>query len=203
MSDKRRIPLHDAEQLAAELVELLEPACDRIEVAGSIRRRRPDVGDVEIVCQPRQEPLRDFFGLETGGQINFVDEACDVMLSDSTLAKRLDANGRPRWGSRYKAAIFQGFAVDLFCVLPPAQFGTIFVIRTGPAAFSHRLVTARRDGGWMPDWLSEKDGHLRHRDGTPLVTPNEEDVFQALGLPFVEPQDRTDSWRPARVGAAW
>lgn len=39
MSDGPRIPLTEAQRLAAAVMELLRPHCDRIEVAGSVRRQ--------------------------------------------------------------------------------------------------------------------------------------------------------------------
>jgi hypothetical protein len=42
-------------------------------------------------------------------------------------------------------------AIDLFIVLPPAQFGAFFAIRTGTAEFSQWLVTPREKGGAIPE----------------------------------------------------
>ena len=50
---KERIPLAEGVKLANEVVALLETSCERLEVAGSIRRQKETVGDVEIVCIPR------------------------------------------------------------------------------------------------------------------------------------------------------
>ena len=49
---KTRVPLARAQVVAAEVVALLAPACERIEIAGSVRREKTDVGDIEIVCTP-------------------------------------------------------------------------------------------------------------------------------------------------------
>ena len=201
MSEKVRIPLAEAERLATELVELLSPVCERIEVAGSSRRRKATVGDVEIVCIPMVEAETDMFGLESGGSRNLFDERCEELVMSGQLDKRRDIHGRPHWGARSKAALYRGFACDLFAVLPPAQFGTIFLIRTGSSEFSHRLVTQRRQGGCMPEWMQQRDG-LLWSNGSPVPTPEEGDVFAALGLSWVEPAERTDSWRPAGLGTA-
>lgn len=45
--------LEQAQRLAQQLVVDLEPACERIEVAGSIRRQRSQVKDIELVVIPR------------------------------------------------------------------------------------------------------------------------------------------------------
>ena len=52
MTAKSRHPLDLAEVTAAVLVKLLAPACERIEVAGSVRRGRLDVGDIELLAVP-------------------------------------------------------------------------------------------------------------------------------------------------------
>ena len=46
------IPLKRAKDIAAKVVEALQPFCTRIEVAGSIRRERPEVGDIDLVIEP-------------------------------------------------------------------------------------------------------------------------------------------------------
>ena len=52
MSTSTRIPLEYAWAMSAALIDLLHPGYLQIEVADSIRRGKPDVGDIEIVCQP-------------------------------------------------------------------------------------------------------------------------------------------------------
>ena len=130
-SDKTRIPLAEARILASELVGMLAPSCDRIAVAGSIRRGSPTVGDIEIVCLPKFLQRTDgLFGDEFTLE-DLCHEWCDGCLSDGTFAKRLDVNGRPAWGRKHKRALFQGVPVDLFSVIEPAQWGVILAIRTG------------------------------------------------------------------------
>jgi DNA polymerase/3'-5' exonuclease PolX len=62
-TEKRPHPLAEIEPVARELVELLRPVTTRIEIAGSIRRRKPTCSDIEIVCEPLigQEPAGDVF----------------------------------------------------------------------------------------------------------------------------------------------
>ena len=146
---KVRIPLAQAEEYAAEIVGLLAPACSRIEIAGSIRRRRPDVGDIEIVCIPTLIPVidQDLFSAPIQGEpVNLLDSRCLKLIGDGTLDLRPDKNGRSANGSRYKRLLYRDFGLDLFIVLPPAQWGVLFTIRTGSAEFSHRLVTDKRQG---------------------------------------------------------
>ena len=55
MGGETRWPLRQAAALARSLVTFLEPYCDRIEVAGSVRRQKADVGDIELVLVPKLE----------------------------------------------------------------------------------------------------------------------------------------------------
>lgn len=190
MSDGTRIPLAEAQALAAEVVEFLAPYCTQIAVAGSIRRERPTIGDIEIVCLPLySDPPVDLFGEPTGDRPNQLDARCDWLFEQGVLGKRFDRNGRPRWGSGLKWATYRDFPLDLFPVVAPAQYGVDLLIRTGSAAFSHRFVTPRRQGGWMPDgWHVLRGALWRH--GEMLDSPTEASVFEAIGRPYIEPQDR-------------
>ncbi len=55
MSPGPKMPLAPARRLAEALVRELEPACERIEIAGSIRRGADHVGDLELLAIPRLE----------------------------------------------------------------------------------------------------------------------------------------------------
>ena len=45
--------LQQAQALAEELASGLEPGCTRIEIAGSVRRGKPEPHDLEIVAIPK------------------------------------------------------------------------------------------------------------------------------------------------------
>lgn len=54
----RGIPLEEARQAAGHLLESLADYCERVELAGSVRRERRMVKDIEVVPTPEE---RDFF----------------------------------------------------------------------------------------------------------------------------------------------
>ena len=193
--------------IAESLLEAWGPACERIEIAGSVRRGNPDPHDIEIVAIPRREVLvakRDMFADSevATSERNLLDELLAGWKAGGRLRDRPDKNGRGAWGPRLKRALYQttisqlnrNVGIDIFSVLPPAQWGVIFAIRTGPADFSKELVTSRLEGGFMPVGMQVKDGSLwiAGRNGSARVdTPEEEDFFAALGLPCWPPQERT------------
>lgn len=117
-----------------------------------------------------------------------------VRLESLGITPRLNVNGhRIGWGQRFLAGVWherEDCPVDIFCVLPPAQWGAIFAIRTGPAEYSKWLVTRALGLG-----LQCQNGRLIYQDGTPFAgseraTPEEEDFFGALGLDWVPPHER-------------
>jgi DNA polymerase/3'-5' exonuclease PolX len=167
-------------------IELLAPACERIQIAGSIRRRKETVKDVEIVLIPKTEPTGMFGdGPPASLQFQLVQEWASV----GVFRHRLDKNGRPACGPRFQRLIFEGMPLDVFCVLPPAQWGLILAIRTGPWEFSKRMMTPKHLGGMLPMGCKVQDGQLWDRQ-QPIPLPEEEDVFRHLGMDWIEPEAR-------------
>ena len=50
--------LKDAEKLAEQIMEQIRPFCDRLVVAGSIRRKKSEVRDVDFVLIPQERHRR-------------------------------------------------------------------------------------------------------------------------------------------------
>lgn len=98
-----KLPLQKAEKWAKRVVEILAPHCERIEIAGSIRRKKSEIADIEIVCIPKRES--DMFGAPA--------EVCEGFTKAINQWKsvRGDADGR------YTQRILpntDGFTVDIF-----------------------------------------------------------------------------------------
>ena len=87
-TDKTRFPIQIAELVGASLVERLEDVCDRIEVAGSIRRRRQFVGDIEILCIPKTGGL-DLFGADVVEVAPPFDPSGNTALVGATMMYEL------------------------------------------------------------------------------------------------------------------
>lgn len=170
------------------LVDALAPACHSIAVAGSLRRNRPDVGDIEIVAVPRISSEQD--GMFATADRNHLAEAVDRLIEERVLASHPTD---PKRGERYSKLLHRGsgLQVDLFSATADT-FGLIFLIRTGPASYSQRFVTDLRRRG-----LHVASGQL-HRGSLGcgsyacdvLPTPTEEDVFLLADWPFVKPELR-------------
>lgn len=186
MSERVQFLASDVRDLAEEFIETIQPYCERIAIAGSLRRGKPWVRDMEIVAVPKRTPQHDLFG-EIVGYTNHLDE---FIVAATPISPRLDSRGQGAWGERYKRALHCGVPLDLFCVLPPAQWGLIYMIRTGPADFSRRLVTPQRFGGLLPDRYTIHDGAIWSGNDL-LSTPEEDDVFAVVNIRRIAPEDRS------------
>ena len=74
--------------------------------------------------------------------------------------------------------------IDLFIVRPPAEFGVIFAIRTGPGDWNQRLVTD------CQKYLRRVDKGRVYRSGQYVSCPEEEDFFAAIGQEYLPPAER-------------
>lgn len=195
-SSVQRWPAKAGFDLALILMGWLADVVDRIQIAGSLRRDKPDLGDLELVMMPKFQSQKGLFG-DTGESINLLNQRCDEMLRMGLVTKRLNKNGHPiAWGDREKAMVFQGMPVDFFIVLPDRQWGPTMLIRTGPGNANGVLVTRNgvqnRDGnlGIMPAGMVMDNATL-WREGKNLNTPEEVDVFREMGLPYIPPHLRS------------
>ena len=183
MSENDKRPYEQAAEIAHELVDLLRPACLRIEIAGSLRRRCATIGDIEIVAVPR-------LPVDLLGDISYtLPTQVDLFLRDTRKIKD---------GHKYKQFEYKGMTIDLFLQPDPATWGVNFLLRTGSAMFSKWLVTKKRFYGAMPENMRVKDGRLWRGDML-MYTPEEADVFEALGLPFIKPVYQRDYYVWLRV----
>ena len=193
----------EALTVAQRLLELLQPACGRIAIAGSLRREKPQVRDIELVAVARWADRPVGLLDDVTESVDALEELVAAMLWDGTLTARKVENHRAdgsvdlqtKLGPAFKALVFDGIPVDLFVVRPPATWGVIFALRTGPGDWNTQLVMAckaigrRVEGGQVVAW------HGASGSWRAVPTPEERDFFEALGQPWVEPRER----HPGRI----
>lgn len=196
MSSHPAVPLARMRIYADHVVNVLQPLCRRIEIGGSVRRGKAMCADIEIVCVPIIGYAHLDGELLPRHDVNLLDKYIRERLDPASelwagmhLTRRLDVNGRSAVGDRYKRLAVDGVPLDLFSVLPPAQWGVIMVIRTGPAEFSQKMVTQIRKGGYLPDDCEVREGTVK-RLGERLVLAEEADFFALCGMAWIAPEDR-------------
>lgn len=181
--------LERARKLAGQIVEQLGPMCEKIEVAGSIRRGRPNVNDIDLVVLPKD------------GQLNALRERVKrntrlITDGEENLIVNLTLNGTPGGGTR--PTVFQ---LDVFIARPastdffqplPSNWGTMLLNRTGSTAHNIFLVERAKSLGlrWNPYHGVFGKCPRTGRSGVCLASETEEEIFKVLGLEFVPPEKR-------------
>lgn len=185
---KTRYPRSLGLKVAAELCRALTPACERIVVAGSLRRQKADVGDVEILFIPRTERRADPGDMFGQVDVNLADEIILRLEAQGVLERRLNANGSPMYGPKNKLVrhVATGMPVDLFTATADNWFNYL-VCRTGPAESNTRICLAAQAQG--AKWNPYGEGFTDAR-GISRRMESERAVFDYVGLPFAEPEGR-------------
>jgi DNA polymerase (family 10) len=161
-----RLLIHDADVLMADLVARLRDArgVRRIEVAGSLRRRRPTIGDLDLLAAVDDPPA-------VIAALDGLKEVDKVVAAGTDKSSILLAES--------------GLRVDLM-VCPPEAWGTHLVHFTGSKDHNIALRGMALDRGWS---LSEK-GWKVIDTGELLLDAEETDVYERLGLPWIPPEIR-------------
>jgi len=186
MSDKKKYPASEAMLVGTHLLSLLGLVTERAIIAGSLRRGRPEVGDVEILYIPKFENRQaDFFPT---APVNLADEKINSLLASNYLAKRPSVTGMFTWGPSNKLAIqtSTGIPVDLFATTPEKWWVSL-VIRTGSKDTNLRLTMGAQKRGAS---LNAYGSGVTWSDGTSTPATSEEHVFEMCNVPYLEPSKR-------------
>jgi DNA polymerase (family 10) len=164
--------LHFAERYADKIVAALQPMCERIAVAGSIRRRRAVVNDIDLVIEPKT------------GQVQNIKGRCEETRAAVLMNGELN----------YEVLLPGNIRLDIFFARPvvedlldpkPANFGSILLCRTGSRDHNVWLIgeAKRRGVAWLP-----YEGVMRA--GRIVAAETEEEIFRAIGVEYVKPEHR-------------
>jgi DNA polymerase (family 10) len=180
-----RMGIVDAMEIAESLVGRVRemPGIAQAEIAGSLRRRRETVGDVDLVCALVK-------GKETGGAeitAAFVQfpEVTRILGQGNTKASVLTAGG---------------LQVDLR-IVPVESFGAAILYFTGSKEHGVKIRGLALDKGMtLNEWgLYDLKAHEKAEKKTgepprlkPIASRSEAEIYEKLGMIFVEPEMRED-----------
>jgi DNA polymerase (family 10) len=159
-----RISIGVARPMAERLADRLRtlPGVAEVEPAGSVRRWKETVGDLDLLVAAREptEVLKAFVAF---------DEIERVLGQGDTKAS---------------VEVVGGLRVQVW-VHPPDRFGSALQYATGSQAHNVQLRELALQHG-----LSLSEHGLKRPDGAELLCPAEEDVYRTLGLPAIPPELR-------------
>jgi DNA polymerase (family 10) len=150
-----------AEEIERKLKDLEEVT--RISLAGSIRRRKETIGDVDILVTSK-EPTKI---------MNFFTQLSEV--------KRVLAKGK----TKSTVVLTNNLQVDLR-VLEEESFGSALQYFTGSKEHNIRL----RELALEKDWRLSEYSLFDKGTNETIAGENEEDIYKALGLSYIEPELR-------------
>lgn len=163
-----RFPYLQALQWAQSLADAAADLSPRVHIAGSIRRRRDDIGDVDLVV------------LDLG----------DNPWLRGQIATRIALLGYTQTKDGEKIASFtrpERPSLDIYYATPET-WGITLLVRTGSAAHNIKLVDAGKRCTPTRRLMVSR-GIVDTADKV-VASHDELEIFAALGLKYVEPEDR-------------
>ena len=172
-----RFQIRETERLIAGLLEHMQsaPGVARIELAGSLRRRKETIGDVDILAELEGDgtPVVDHFVSFSGAQ--------RVVGAGSTKGS---------------IVLHSGLQVDLR-VIPSRSFGAALQYFSGSKGHNVAVRSrAVRQGLRVNEWgvfrvpETEDDEPIGKEDGERLAGDTEQSVYEVLGMSWVPPELR-------------
>ena len=152
--------LERAQRIAREIIKRLSPYCQRIEVAGSVRRGKPTVNDIDFVLIPSNlwALHHEIMGM---GQVKMS-------------------------GMKIMRVMVSSVQVDLYFA-SPETWATLLLIRTGSKENNIRLATLAKKRGWR---LAASGDGLFNEKGERVAGDTEESIYRTLGLRYQQAWER-------------
>lgn len=159
-----RFKLSDAEAEAEALLNYLRGGSrDQVVVAGSYRRRRDTVGDLDIVVATQD-------GAKMGEMLTRYENVASTLAHGPT---------------RTTVVLRSRLQVDLR-VVPLVSYGAALMYFTGSKAHNIALRGLANDRGWKLNEYGLFDGRRR------IAGATEEEIYRKLGLAVIPPEMRED-----------
>jgi DNA polymerase/3'-5' exonuclease PolX len=156
----------EALEIGQAVLEQLKPHCYRCEIGGSIRRKKEDVKDIEIIAIPKPYEI----GLLESGIATVVNkwELVTGKLPGKNTIRLLP----------------EGIKLDLFFA-DKTNWGWIFTHRTGSIEYNKRILvrSCSKRGYKLVDGYVTKDGNV-------IPVPEERDFYKLIGVTYINSEQR-------------
>jgi DNA polymerase (family X) len=164
-----RVLLDDALEVAEELAEALRalPEADRVEIAGSARRMAETCKDVDLIATT-SDPEK---------------------LGEALQSHPLIAQAGRGGDAAARGLTHSGLAIDLR-ISPPEAYGNLLQHFTGSAEHNVQLRERALKMGLSVSELGIAEVEEGKRTGEPELFATEEEVYERLGLAYIEPELR-------------
>ncbi|TWI79283.1 DNA polymerase (family 10) [Lacibacter cauensis] len=167
--DRQRLPLAEAEQIANKLVEQVRsiPGVQRAELAGSLRRRKETIGDIDLVittdAKDRKKIVRKLIALPG---IEKVIAAGTTKISIVLAPKHIQVDAR---------------------IVRDDEFGAAMLYFTGSKEHNIQLRSIARERG-----LKINEYGIFTKQGKRVAGATEQEMYNYLGLHYIPPEQRVN-----------
>ena len=165
-----RLSISEVLPLAEEIVDALKKTklCEHVEIAGSLRRRKETIGDIDILATSRKP-----------------EAVMEVFCSLPHVARVTNTGNT-------KSTVFLKIGIDAdLRVVEPDVFGAALQYFTGSKNHNvHVRKIGVRNGITISEYGVFEGSALRK--GTLIAAHTEEEVYKTVGLSYIEPELRED-----------
>lgn len=190
MSTGNRVTLIEGRQIAADFLEYIQNVSVFASEAGSIRRKSPSVGDIDIVVQPTS--------------LAALWNRIDRMADNGTIRQAIYSDGKKRWGDTMRGVIFMGMRIEIH-TCDTHNRGYQLWLHTGGAEknnffmsmlIKHQSPVRFHDGyAWHVSYDIKhplfNSGYSYAKLGK-ISVPDEQTLYTLIGMPFIAPQNRNE-----------
>ena len=161
----KRFPREDVVNDAEMLVNTIRavPGVDRAEVAGSFRRHKATIGDLDVLV------------------VTSDAEKVSAAVAALPIVEKVVAHG----GTKLSFNLQSGLRVDVRFV-SASQWGSALLYFTGDKEHNITLRKIAIGKGWKLNEYALADAN-----GQVVASKEEKDIYEALGVPYHEPRERT------------
>ena len=166
-----KLNLVQAEAIADTVITLVDAWCKKIEIVGSIRRKRPEIHDIDFVVLTYEDEHSEHWKSLKDSMITMT--GAKVILNGDEIFRVL----YPLLGGEW-------VQIDFYRA-KPETYGIHKLVRTGSAEFNIYLAKLAIKKGMR---LHYSKGLMKGKEV--IAGEDESDVFHALLLPWIEPSLR-------------
>lgn len=186
-----------AAQYALSIKDWLDPYCQVLEIAGSVRRQRPFCNDIDLVAIAKEQVTKDLLGEVTTTR-NLLHDVLDEYVTEYKKTHPepvpepvawLQRGGSDGAGGCNLFVRLPKCELNVFCA-QPNTVGAVYLTYTGSK--EHNIWISKRARRFGYRWRAREglwgdDGIVAPKSTSAPLEKQEEEIYARLKLPWIPP----------------